>query len=385
MNCPKCGQPVEPGAAFCGNCGQALQAAPPTVQPAVIGQGQQNPAAQTQTQTQTQPQPQSAVAGQVPESGGQTTQPAAQNALPQQPTVGAATETGLPAGAALPGQPNASVMGQVLANQPATPSPVVSNFGGPVMGAAINAGGAMPAYATGVNPNEHAGETKAVVGLILGIIGIPAALIPLIGLALGIAGLILGTIARSHYKRTLSMLAIIFSSLAILVSLGSWVYFAAHVLQQQKTGSGSSATSTSSSSLSVISTPCYSVRIDQSLGKSAPSGCNFDAVGTSQEYVAEGVTNSNVTPDNLSQVGQAALAKAASSLGGTITDGQMGQFAGSPAYIAHMNLASENVNGIYAVVLHATSGGNNVFITGHAVKNGQQVSFGLLESNWHWK
>ena len=32
MNCPKCNQPVDDGATFCGNCGQPIQASP-TPQP----------------------------------------------------------------------------------------------------------------------------------------------------------------------------------------------------------------------------------------------------------------------------------------------------------------------------------------------------------------
>src|SRR4051812_45424246 len=53
----------------------------------------------------------------------------------------------------------------------------------------------MPNYALST-PAQHVGETKALLSLILGIIGIPASFIPGVGFLAGITGLILGTLSR---------------------------------------------------------------------------------------------------------------------------------------------------------------------------------------------
>jgi hypothetical protein len=238
----------------------------------------------------------------------------------------------------------------------------------------------MPAYATAVNPDEHAGEVMAIIGLVLGVIGIPASIIPLLGLVLGITGLVLCTVARSKHKRLLTVFGIVFSSLAILAALALWVYVIAH---DPKLHSANGAAA--STSLMAISTPCYTVKIDGGLNNYKPTGCGFNAANTTEEFTVEGLSNPSVNSSNLSQTGQQALAAAASSA--TVTSEQSGQFAGSPAYIGILDGNGSNVgkNMIAALVLHSTSNGDNLFLVIHVMSGTQKPTFGPLESTWQWK
>lgn len=349
MNCPKCGQPITQGAAFCGNCGQAL------AQPVVSSPAPPQAPAQV-----VQPQQTAQVA---------PTQPVTTNPpVPQTPAV-----------------QNPSTIAQVYANQPNVPTATVSNFTPPAGVGAANTMGAMPAYAaTPINTDEHAGEVKAIIGLILGVIGIPASIIPILGLILGVTGLVLSTIARSTHKRPLTIFGIVFSSLAILAALALWVYAIAHdPLLHKNDGS----TSTSSANLVSVSTPCYVVKIDGGLNNYKPSGCGFNAASTNEEFTVEGQSNPNVNSSNLDQVGQQALNEAASNTSSTVDSEQAGQFAGSPAYIATLSGGGSNAGKsmISALVFHPTSNGDNLFLVIHVVSGTGSPSFGSLESTWQWK
>ena len=208
MNCPKCNQPVQEGAEFCGNCGQALT---PTTAPA-------------------------------PDATGQQAQMAQVLATP----------------------PTANTTPNLTVAQPAT---VV----------------APAAAAVTAVPGSHPGETKAIVGLVLACLAIPAAFIPILGLALGITGLVLGTISRQYYKKTLSLLAIIFGGLAIVLSLASWVYAVVHDPSSSNPNSrpaivsnndqNQSSSNLASDSLQNISTACYSFSVPKTLLASQPDGC----------------------------------------------------------------------------------------------------------------
>lgn len=329
MNCPSCGQPIKQGAAFCGNCGHALTSA----------------AAPGPTPDQAQARP-----------------PAA----PAQPQ-------------------NASPFAQTFNNQAPTPS--AGNFGSPAAGVAVGGPGGASTYAAAPTAASNAGETRAIIGLILGVIGIPASLIPLAGLIFGLAGLVLGTTARVHYRHLVSLLAIIFSSLAILVALSLWVYNAEHYNKTHNvaaTGQNAGTSSNASANLKAITTPCYKVQISSGLNSYTPNGCNFDSASTGEEYTVQAIDNPNVTTADLAQYGQKALASGAKAINGSVVSGKSGNFAGSPAYIDYIN-APGGQRGIFGVVLHKSANQLNVFMVAHVVKGSSKPDFGTLETNWQWK
>jgi len=349
MNCIKCGQPLDAGVAFCGNCGTPIAQASVPVQ----GVTQANPAIVAP------------VAPQV-------------NQVPQPPT---------------PPQPiaqtDANTMTQVLNNQPAQQNSNI-NFGNPVVGA-VGGNNLTPAYAT-ATPGAQKGEKRAIIALIFGILGIPASLIPILGLAFGITGLVLSTTVISKYKHTVTILAIIFSSLSILTAIGLWVYAIQHDPALHKTTTSSTISSPSSNpssyssaSLTPIDTPCYSVKIDSGLSNSTPTGCNFDAASPSQEYTVDSQNIAGMTDASISANGPSALQAAANAIGAKITSEGNGKFSGSTAYIGYMQKTNSNVNGEIAAVYHPTANGDNLFIVAHFMDSTQKADFGPLEATWVWK
>jgi RsiW-degrading membrane proteinase PrsW (M82 family) len=79
---------------------------------------------------------------------------------------------------------------------------------------------------------QQKGEKQAWLSLLFGIGGIVGALFfVLLGLVLGLAGIVMGTIARSSRHRRLSTAGLVLSGIAVLISLAAWVY----IIQQDPT------------------------------------------------------------------------------------------------------------------------------------------------------
>jgi hypothetical protein len=324
MNCPRCNESVESGAAFCGNCGQAL--------------GFQQPLP---------PQPPTP----------QTNQPVAQF------------------------QPPAHA-GQVFNNAAPNPQAAASNF--------VPAGA--PAYALSA-PAQHSGETKALLSLILGIIGLLLCIIPIAGLALAITGLILGTLTRHSHKKTLSTLGLIFSSLAILASLGFWTYAILNsknnAAKNNVSGNNTAAVATAS-----IKTPCYNIDFVHEMNTDSDKSDSCDVrvyEGATIEqsndvYKVYGNEVSNITEATFYNSAKAAIEKDVSSTlpGFTIATERVGTFAGSPAYIVNVSQNQTQIAVVEAAVLHKVGAGYNVFSVVHATK-GQTTDLKALETQWQWK
>jgi hypothetical protein len=296
MNCPKCGKPVEAGAAFCGNCGQPLQAS---------------------------------------------------------------------------------------IQQPQTTAPVVtvSNHG--------EAGPVAPAQypQADTSGDEHSSEVRGIIGLILGVIGIPTSIVPIMGIVFAVAGLILGTTSRSKFKHKVSLFAIVFSSIGILTALGVFTYNVIHdPALHHNSATSSSSSSSNNSNLVAINTLCYSVKIDRGMNNYQPDGCSFESASTSEEFNVTAVSNSNITASNFITTAKEVEASGVSSQQGHVISEKQGTFDGSIALIAQsvVNSNGEHENLMTAEVLHPSSGGDNIFIISKGLISGTP-SFGSLESTWQWK
>lgn len=284
MNCPHCHNPVEPGAAFCGNCGQALQAAPL-----------------------------------------------------QQVT----------------GVPNYAV----------------------------------------ATPATHAGETKALLSVILGVISIPAAIIPIAGIILGIVGVVLGSLSRGTVKRTSSTVGIVLSCVGIVVSIGIFTYVLTNHDKLTSTHKTDPALAGAASAATNADTPCYSVGFSYKLNiKNTTGSCDMSAfdgatLEDSQDaYKMYGTKSPNLTTANFNSFAKQAIDQdVASNLAGfTVVNERVDTFAGSQAYIATTTQKSSGVSVVEAAVLHPTASGDNVFVLAHAVQSGT-ADFKSLEANWQWK
>jgi len=310
MNCPNCSQPLDPGAAFCGNCGTP------------IGDNKEA----------------SAIERNLSELH------------------------------------KSSVAGNL--------TPVVA--------------GGVPSYAVAL-PLQHAGETKAMLSLIFGIIGLFGCyFMALLGLVFGIAGIVLGTMSRRSTKKGFSTAGLIVSSLAVLVALATWVYFISHDprLNPAKTSANTTqhslpGTFTAANSLS---TPCYSVGFTSKLNISSNSGsCDMAAFnGASMEASSElyKVYAEMVTSEASfsSRVKSAIESDVQTNLPGyKIKSEEAGQFANSTAYIVDAANSTDDTEVVEAAVYHPTTNGDNLFVLVHAVAGGGSASLNDLESEWQWK
>ena len=326
MNCQKCHEIVEPGAAFCGNCGYPVQTQAAVPQP--------TPANTAQT-----------------EQVGQTTQ----------------------------------------ATDPTVQLPVAA----PPAPAAVGVPGAstVPNYAL-ATPNQHVGETPALLAVIFGVIGIAGAgfLIPIIGLAFGIAGLCMGTVSRRKARRKLAIIGLILASLAIVAGLAALVWNLEHdKSSNQNTQTGQN--STSSKAAAKLATPCYSFNLVDTYNVSNSSGScdttvfNGQSFSTSTNVYKVVATKSGTTdPGTFTALAKQAIdADVHDNLPGfTITTQGPSSFAGSLSYTVYASNKSQNTAVVETGVLHQTVNGYNVFDVLHAV-NGSSINLQTMEAQWQWK
>jgi hypothetical protein len=301
MNCPHCAEAVEPGALYCGNCGQKL-ALPPSLPPA--------------------------------------------------------------------------------ADPTATPATA----------------GDIPRYAL-VNPIKQKAESTTMVGLILSVLSVPAAIVPFLGAALAVGGMVTATAARgSLAKKAMSNVAVAFASVGIIVAVGAYIYninqynkqqLASQTLNRQAvtTDQATQATGPGTS----LDTPCYSASLPVANNTNNVAGsCTTQAfnaatmVASSDAYNLQAVTQNDLTAETLPTVGKEVAGNyLASSLPGfTVTTQKTATFAGSPAY--YINAKNDrHISIALAIVVRRVAHGENVFVLVHAVEG--QADLASLEQSWQWK
>lgn len=317
MKCPQCDEAVEPGAAFCGNCGRALTA---------------------DTNS-------SDVAGSAP-------QPAPIDHAPSDETVVAAAPTPL------------------------------------------------PAYAV-VDPAESKREPKAMVGLIISIIAIPAAVIPFLGVALAVMGIVVSARARSMTKRVMHHMSVGFAILALVLSVVAYMYNLQQYNSQAKSKDTVSAQQPADKGQAVaaqatidkvIDTPCYSVVVpDLQNVDQVKDSCNtrlFNAetlAASDQVFTVDTVRQPSITAANFADVSKQLVENyVKNSLPDyTITAQRASTFAGSPSYVVSASNRSK-VSVQMAVVLRAVEHGENIFVLVHGLSEGQ-ADISMVEKTWQWK
>jgi hypothetical protein len=316
VNCPRCSNPVENGAAFCGNCGQAL--------------------------------------------------------LTQQPPAGPQLVPGTPNPPAAPNAPQQFVPAPNLA----VPGPQTQT--------------AVPSYAV-ATPAQQAQDTKSLLSVIFGVLGLPFSIIPFIGLIMGVAGLVLGTLSRRSLKKTMSTIGIILSVLAIIASLGMWAYN----ISKQKSATdrnSSSAENSEATATSILNTPCYSITFARTMNTDTNKNddCDIrayesDSMDTSNDvYKVYGNQVGSIDESNFYGAAKTALEKDVSATlpGFSIKAQNAGRFAGSPAYFVYATDGKVAI--AEAAVYKKVSAGYNVFSLVHAIP-GTSTDLKTLEAQWQWK
>lgn len=249
---------------------------------------------------------------------------------------------------------------------------------------------AVPSYAI-ATPATHRGETEAVLGVVIALLGIVGSLfMPLIGLSLGIGGLVLATLAWNSPKRHLSTIGIALSSLAVVAGLATWAY----AISQQQSAKKAAATQSANATASDVSTPCYSAGFGTRLtirnltGSCDMSAYNGATMERSTDLYKVYANKANFGDDiaRFQATAKAAVEKdiAQNLPGFTIDRQQLTTFAGSPAYVAYASDPDRRIAAVEAVVLHQTSSDKNVFVLVHA-SNGDMADLVSLESQWQWR
>jgi hypothetical protein len=333
MNCQNCHEIVEPGAAFCGNCGYPVQPAATAVAPP------------------------NAVPSTAP------VQPAAPPAPAEQPSREPAVNN---------------------ANAPAAP----------VNTAPQQPPTKVPSYAV-ATPTTHIGETQALLAVIFGIIGIVGSgfLVPIIGLAFGVAGLCMATVSRRlTHRRRLAVIGFVVAVLAVVSGFAALAYNAEH--DKNTTPSSQTGQSdTSSKILSQLATPCYSFNLIDQYNVSNDSGSCNSTMFNGQNFADSSniykivATKSDVNdPTEFTQLAKQAIdADIKTNLPTfTVTSEGPSSFAGGLAYTLYAIDKAQDTAVVETAVLHQTNGGSNVFDIVHAV-NGTSVTLQTLESQWKWK
>lgn len=327
MNCPNCHEPVEPGAAFCGNCGYPVQAS-------ALANSSVNSNDTPLERQQLQPQPADAQSNPIP-------------------------------------NPQLQVAASPLDNRVGT----------------------VPSYAV-ASPNQHAGETSALLSVIFGVIGLVGSgfLIPIIGLVFGVGGLCMGTISRRKAQRRLAIIGLFIAALAIVAGLSALVWNIEHNKnsgQNAKTGQSDSA----SRVLSELSTPCYSFNLIDKYNVSNKSGSCDATIFNGQTFA----TSTNVykivatkagtnNPETFTDLAKQAIDQDVQNNlpGFTITSQGPASFSGSLAYTVYANDQSQDTAVVETGVLHQIKNGDNAFDILHAI-NGSSVNLQTLEAQWQWK
>ncbi len=309
MNCPNCGEAVEAGAAFCGNCGQALTSRLPQALPTA--------------------------------------------ALTNNPVPGVALGTDLTAGAAA----------------------------------------TIPVYAVPLTSLQNA-QMKATMSMVVAVLGIAGAiLMPLIGLALGVIGIILATLSRRVVRHGLSTVGIVISVLAIVAGIGSWTLAVSHDknLKHKVIARVNATNDAPAQATTGLITPCYSIKfrvkvnVENVNGSCDMNAFNGDSFNNSDDAYKIYATSAVISPSAFTNLAKQAIEKdiKQSLPSFIITKEVAGQFAGSPAYFVTTS-NQQNVSLMEAAVLHTTANGANFFVFVHAVGS-NSVNLNTLESGWNWE
>lgn len=250
-----------------------------------------------------------------------------------------------------------------------------------------------PGYEVALS-KRHGGEMQALASLLCGAIGLAGTLfIPLAGLALGISGIVLGTLSRNYAKKTTHIIGLVLSILALLAGLAAWTYA---IRSDPRVNPSVTRAEPSEQDVKVsdsLTTPCYSIGLVDELNISnQTNSCDMKAFNGStlagstnayKIYASKADVNSANDFTNLAKTAiNKDIAQSVPSF--RVTNEQVTSFAGSPAYSVTATSPDNKVSLIEAAVFHKTSDGNNVFILVHA-NSGPDVDLQLMESRWQWK
>lgn len=240
-----------------------------------------------------------------------------------------------------------------------------------------------PTQTSSVNTQDHSG--KAIAAFVIGVLGLPASLIPIVGIVFGILAIIFGSISIHSRRKTLAKIGIVFAVIVLLASTFLWVMSAQELAKEQENG-GSLATN--SGKLQPITTPCYSTKIPAEMHVTKTDGsCTFlgASAGSKEQTEVKVIQVPGLTLASLATAAKADAANVVGSIpGGKITNQSTATFAGSHAYQIEIK-STDGSAGIISYVYDTTAQGNLVIVLHtQAQAHGDNYNLSLIESNWAW-
>lgn len=248
----------------------------------------------------------------------------------------------------------------------------------------------LPTY-TLPKPDLQAADSKVALVIVLGTAGIAGSVfVPVLGLALGTAGMVIATaaVSRSIWLKA----GLVFSVLAFLAGLAASTYN----IQTHQQNSQVSQSSSPGSYLTVssrLATPCYALdfvdklNVSHQLGSCDASAFNGNSFEESTDAYKIYSSQSDVSDaSEFIRVAKKAIETdiKKNMPGFTIDRQRIGSFADSLAYIVNISDKNNKVAVVEAAVMRDVPNGDNVFILIHA-NNGSKADLQILESKWQWK
>lgn len=265
------------------------------------------------------------------------------------------------------------------------------NCGQPVATAPAQSGapattpGRVPAYALAM---PHPGEPKAIIGLVLAVLSVPAAIIPFIGASLSVAAIVLATIVM-HAHRRLASTGLVFAVIGVLLSSTAIVYNVTH----SSAASGQEAASAGAGQQ--LQTPCFDLAVPTELHISGDTAnCKAlisdtaDAKQATYGYEIDASTNADVTSRNFDAAVSGAAQDIVNSFSSAarrynLTSQSSGTFAGEQAHYLDLT-APDGTSGRVVGVLHQSTVGYNVFFISLFSRHGT-ADLSAVERNFTWK
>ena len=353
MLCPRCQKTVDPGAAFCGNCGFQLATDP----------GQQSATAEAPVLQAIQPD--SAPA--EPVMASPTTVEGSSN---QEPGLISSTQS-------VPANPQPQLQTPVNLSSPAI-QPASQQPYQPLQTA-------MPQSPSLPATSDHSG--KAIASFVLGVLGLPACLIPIVGIVFGILAIVFGTLSVRSTRRVFAIIGMSLGILVLLAALFLWVRNTQELVKQHQNGTPLGGVSSSGPQQSV-STPCYTTKVPAAMKITKTDGsCTFLAasINNGEQQEVKVMQVPGLTLGNLASAAKADAANVVNAIpGGSITDQKASTFAGSQAYQIEIK-ATDGSAGIISYVYDTTAQGNLVIVIHtQARASGNNYDLQSIESNWSW-
>jgi uncharacterized membrane protein len=243
---------------------------------------------------------------------------------------------------------------------------------------------AAPGYAL---PAQHDHSGKAIASFVLAVLGLPACLIPVAGIVLGILAIVFGSLSVRSSRKIFAIIGMSIAVIVLLASIFFWVRNTQELVTQHKSGNPLTSTA-DSSSLQAVSTPCYTTKVPKDMKVTQTGGsCTFSAASAdgSEQEVVKVLQVPQLTLGNLSSAAKADAANVVNAIpGGSISGQRSSTFAGSQAYEVEIK-ATDGSAGIISYVYDTTMQGNLVIVLHtQARASGNNYDLSRIESNWSW-